>query len=131
MQDLNNKISELMKALQIDGGDQPSAAFLNLQSALTEAIDYISKERSTFGSQLNQTSFIVSNLQSQSTNFQSSDSAIVDVDFALETSKMLKGQILEQSSTAVLAQANHLPDVITTLLSKSFTSNYDIRNFVY
>ena len=131
MQELNSKFFELIEVLRTDNNDKSDNGFLNLQSALTQAIDYISKERTTFGSQLNQSSFIVSNLQSQSANFQSSDSAIVDIDFALETSKMLKGQILEQSSTAVLAQANQIPNVVISLLSKSFTSNYDIGNFVY
>jgi hypothetical protein len=47
---------------------------------------------------------------------QNARSAIVDTDFASETAALTKGQIMQQASTAMLAQANQMPNVILSLL---------------
>ena len=72
--------------------------------------------RATFGSQINRVSYITSNLTATSTNLQSARSGIVDTDFASETAKLTKGQIMQQAATAMLAQANQMPNVILSLL---------------
>ena len=58
----------------------------------------------------------IKNLQSQSTNLQASRSAITDTNFASETANLTKGQIMQQAATAMLAQANQMPNVILSLL---------------
>ena len=131
MQDLANKVNALISDLSFNANGQVNKRFLDFQSTLTKAIDYISKERATFASQLNRASFIVSNLQGETVALQNSKSLIIDTDFALETAKLAKGQILQQSSTAMLAQANQEPNVIIGLLNRSFSGNYNIQNFVY
>jgi flagellin len=65
---------------------------------------------------MNRLSYISTNLQAQSTNLQNSRSAIIDTDFASETAKLTKGQIMQQAATAMLAQANQMPNVILSLL---------------
>jgi flagellin len=47
---------------------------------------------------------------------QNARSAIVDTDFASETAQLTKGQIMQQAATAMLAQANQMPNVILSLL---------------
>jgi len=92
------------------------AAFQNADAAVTAAVDYISTQRAVYGSQMNRLSYISSNLSAQSTNLQNSRSAIIDTDYAAETAKLTKGQIMQQAATAMLAQANQMPNVILSLL---------------
>ena len=91
-------------------------AFRNAAAAVDNALEYISTERSTYGAQSSRLSYISTNLQAQSTNLQNSRSAIMDTDFASETAKLTKGQIMQQAATAMLAQANQMPNVILSLL---------------
>jgi len=96
--------------------DTWQTAFRNAAAAVDNALEYISTERAVFGSQMNRLSYISTNLQAQSTNLQNSRSAIIDTDFASETAKLTKGQIMQQAATAMLAQANQMPNVILSLL---------------
>ncbi|QWE23053.1 hypothetical protein FD975_02275 [Polynucleobacter sp. AP-Jannik-300A-C4] len=96
--------------------DTWQTAFKNAAAAVDNALEYISTKRATFGSQMNRLSFVSTNLQAQSTNLQNSRSAIIDTDFAAETAKLTKGQIMQQAATAMLAQANQMPNVILSLL---------------
>ena len=96
--------------------DTWQTAFKNAAAAVDNAIEYISTKRATFGSQMNRLSYVSTNLQAQSTNLQNSRSAIMDTDFAAETAKLTKGQIMQQAATAMLAQANQMPNVILSLL---------------
>ena len=91
-------------------------AFKNAAAAVDNALEFISTKRATYGSQMNRLSYVSTNLQAQSTNLQNSRSAIIDTDFAAETAKLTKGQIMQQAATAMLAQANQMPNVILSLL---------------
>jgi flagellin len=68
------------------------------------------------GALQNRVSHIMSNLETQSTNMNSSKSQILDTDFAAETARLTKGQIMQQAATAMLAQANQMPNVVLSLL---------------
>lgn len=92
------------------------AVFSSLGAAIDDAVDYISTERAVYGSQINRLSFMTTNLQANSTNLQNSRSSIIDTDFAAETAALTKGQIMQQAATAMLAQANQMPNVILSLL---------------
>ena len=59
---------------------------------------------------------VVSNLQTTSENLSASRSRIQDTDFAAETAALTKNQILQQAGTAILAQANSLPNNVLSLL---------------
>lgn len=92
------------------------SAFQAAETAIDTALDYISTQRAVYGSQMNRLSYISTNLSTQSTNLQNSRSAIIDTDFASETAKLTKGQIMQQAATAMLAQANQMPNVVLSLL---------------
>jgi flagellin len=68
------------------------------------------------GSYINRLEHAINNLTVSNTNQQSAESYIRDVDFSSETSEYSKNQILTQSATAMLAQANSLPQTVLTLL---------------
>jgi flagellin len=96
--------------------DTWQTAFKNSAAAVDNALEYISTQRAVYGSQANRLSYINTNLQAQSTNLQNSRSSIIDTDFAAETARLTKGQIMQQAATAMLAQANQMPNVILSLL---------------
>ena len=75
-------------------------------TALDNAIDEVNLERSYIGSEQNRLQFTMSNLTSTINSIETARSHIEDVDYAAEMSELSKNQILVQSSTAMLAQAN-------------------------
>jgi flagellin len=97
-------------------GPSWDAAFNSMVSEIDNAIQFISERRSVIGAQINRISYIQTNLESQSTNLQSSRSTMMDTDFAAETARLTKGQIMQQAATAMLAQANQMPNVVLSLL---------------
>ena len=74
--------------------------------AIDGALGKINLSRSDLGAVSNRLDSVISNLSNVSTNTKASMSNIQDADFALETTKLAKNQILQQASTAMLAQAN-------------------------
>jgi flagellin len=60
----------------------------------------------------------VTGLQTASTNLSSARSSIEDTDYAAATSQLTQAQILQQAGTAMVAQANEIPQNVLTLLSK-------------
>ena len=93
-----------------------ATAFSTLGNYVDTAVDLVSEQRSNMGALQNRISYINQNLEAYSTNLQSSRSAIMDTDFAAETAKLTKGQIMQQAATAMLAQANQMPNVVLSLL---------------
>jgi flagellin len=81
------------------------------------AIAVLSDRRGTIGAVQNRLEYTISNLANASENFSAANSRIEDADFAAETAIYMKNQILVQAGTAVLAQANLLPQAVLTLLS--------------
>ena len=89
------------------------------QSLIDEASAYIiaiDTQRSELGSLQNQMDYAITNVTQLSADLSSARSRVVDTDYALETSVLTKGQILQQAATAMLAQANQMPNVILSLL---------------
>ena len=86
-------------------------------TALDGAIDEVNRERSYIGSEQNKLQFTMSNLSSTINSIDTARSNIEDVDYAAEMSELAKNQILVQSSTAMLAQANMVSQNILQLLS--------------
>ena len=85
-------------------------------TALDDAIDEVNLERSYIGSEQNKLQFTMSNLTSTINSIETARSHIEDVDYAAEMSELSKNQILVQSSTAMLAQANMVSQNILQLL---------------
>ena len=80
------------------------------------ALTSVSSLRSTFGAIQNRFESVIGNLESVSENLTASRSRILDADFAAETAALTRGQILQQAGTAILAQANSLPNNVLSLL---------------
>ena len=88
------------------------AAITAVDAALTSVASF----RAELGAVQNRFESTISNLQTVSENMAASKSRIVDADFAAETAKLTKAQILQQAGIAVLAQANAGPQAVLGLL---------------
>jgi len=80
------------------------------------ALAYIDGQRAGLGAVQNRLTSTISNLENVVENASASRSRIRDTDFAMETAKMTKDQILQQAGTSILAQANQLPQAALSLL---------------
>ncbi len=96
--------------------DATGALALGAMNALSTAIDEVSSARAKFGAAQNRFDAVIANLQIASENQSASRSRIMDADFAAETANLTRGQILQQAGTAMLAQANSLPNGVMALL---------------
>ena len=85
-------------------------------TAMDLAINSVNTMRSNIGALVNRLEHAINNLDISNTNQQAAESLIRDVDFASETSEYTKNQILTQSATAMLAQANVIPQSVLQLL---------------
>jgi flagellin len=81
-----------------------------------QALNTIDSQRASLGAVQNRFDNTISNLQNISENASAARSRIRDTDFARETSELTKNQILQQAGTAILAQANQLPQAVLSLL---------------
>tara|TARA_R110001592_G_scaffold236151_2_gene494385 strand:- start:2172 stop:3659 length:1488 start_codon:yes stop_codon:yes gene_type:complete len=83
---------------------------------IDSALTTVSDRRSDFGAIQNRFESTITNLQTISENLSASRGRILDADFAAETANLTKAQILQQAGTAILAQANALPQAALSLL---------------
>ncbi len=89
------------------------------QKAITKidkAIERINASRATVGAQINRLEYTIQNLQTARENLTAAESRIRDLDMAEETSNLTKNQVLVQAATAMVAQANQVPQQALTLL---------------
>jgi flagellin len=89
---------------------------INAISSIDTALNSVNSIRANLGAYVNRLEHAINNLNVSNTNQQAAESSIRDVDFASETSQYTKNQILMQSGTAMLAQANAIPSSVLTLL---------------
>ncbi|NBY25869.1 MAG: hypothetical protein EBQ71_00515 [Betaproteobacteria bacterium] len=80
------------------------------------AIGTLNSQRATLGSKINQMTYAGDNLSNISGNIQGSRSTIMDTDYATASTQLSKSQIIQQASTAMLAQANQQPMSVLALL---------------
>ena len=92
--------------------DGPKKAITTIQTA----IDFVSSERSTLGATQNRLEHTINNLTTTKENLTEANSRIRDVDMAEEMMEFTKNNILSQASTAMLAQANQMPQGVLQLL---------------
>ncbi|AVJ33180.1 MULTISPECIES: flagellin [Stenotrophomonas] len=81
-----------------------------------KALGAINSTRADLGAVQNRFTSVVANLQTSSENLSASRSRIKDTDFAKETAELTRTQILQQAGTAMLAQANQVPQGVLSLL---------------
>ena len=85
-------------------------------SRIDAALKSVSDLRSTFGAIQNRFESTVTNLATTAENLSAARSRILDADFAAETANLTRAQILQQAGTAILAQANAIPQNVLSLL---------------
>jgi flagellin len=94
-----------------------NAANAQLAIAVVDAaLGQVNVSRGDLGAYQNRFSSAISNLQTTAENISAARSRIQDADFAAETASLTRNQILQQAGTAMLAQANALPQNVLTLI---------------
>lgn len=83
---------------------------------IDKALEILSSTRATVGAQMNRLEYTISNLETARENLTAAESRIRDLDIAEETTNLTKNQILVQSATSMVAQANKIPQQALALL---------------
>jgi flagellin len=121
---INNRIEATIDDMRASG----SLLNLNVTSVATlaasrgsitqidQAINRVSGTRGDLGAWMNRLGFTISFTENEIENIQSSESSISDADVAEEVSKFTRAQVLSQAATAMLAQANAVPQTVLQLL---------------
>jgi flagellin len=106
--------SQLQSVAQIDISSVEGASRAITQ--VDSALGAVSDQRSSFGALQARFSSVIATLQVSGENVTAARSRIMDTDFAQETASLTRGQILQQAGTAMLAQANQVPNGVLALL---------------
>jgi len=107
---------DLSLSQSVGSTSNDTANFQMVQRAAAGYITSLSTQRSLLGAYQNQIEYTVSNVNELASNLSAARSNVQDTDYASETASLTKGQILQQAATAMLAQANQMPNVILSLL---------------
>ena len=83
-----------------------------ISGTLTE----VATQRATLGGQISKSNFEIQRFEVAKENAAAAESRIMDTDFAAETANLTRGQILQQAGTAMVAQANQIPNSVLSLL---------------
>jgi len=100
----------------VGGGLTTAALASTALGAIDTALDTINTSRATYGAVMSRFSFAMSNLSITGENQSAARGRIMDADYAAETANLSRAQILQQAGTAMVAQANQLPQQVLTLL---------------
>ncbi|MDR2732419.1 MAG: hypothetical protein LBB36_04290 [Fibromonadaceae bacterium] len=117
-----NEIKVNYAAVDVKGLGLESQDILTKEGAdraidrLEETIKVISGNRAAIGTYINRLDFTINNIASMQYNTQDAESRIRDTDFSKETTEFTKNQIMVQSATSMLAQANSLPQSVLGLI---------------
>jgi flagellin len=106
-------------ALGVDNLDMTTVK--GARDALTrinKGLDMVSSERSKLGAFQNRLEYAINNIRSTSSNLTAAESRIRDADIAMEMIEFTRNQIVSQAGTAMLAQANLLPQSVLSLLGQ-------------
>ncbi|NBY54964.1 MAG: flagellin, partial [Betaproteobacteria bacterium] len=91
----------------------------SLNELIDDSLMQINSHRSYFGAFYGRFEHNIANLSAQTENLSAALSRVQDADYGAETATLTKVQILQQAATAMLAQANAMPNVILGLLKSS------------
>jgi len=100
----------------VAGGLTTAALASTAVAALDTALDTITTSRAVYGAAISRFGMAISNLSITNENQTAARGRIMDADFATETSNLSRAQILQQAGSAMVAQANQLPNSVLTLL---------------
>ena len=94
----------------------PAVALTPTVAEIDANITAVNTARASYGADMATFGSAVANLQVQSVNLSAQFSRVMDTDYAMETTNMTRNQILQQAGTAMLAQANQVPNTVLSLL---------------
>ena len=100
----------------VAGAISTSAGAAAAVSAIDNALNSVASNRATIGGVMGRMSFTIQQLETARENQYAARSRIMDADFAAETANLTRAQILQQSGTAMVAQANSVPQNVLSLL---------------
>jgi flagellin len=103
-------------AVDSANADASTADIDSAINLLDKAMDIVNDKRAVFGAAQNRFEAVISSLQVNAENQAAARGRIMDADFATETSNLSRSQILQQAGTAMVAQANQLPQQVLSLL---------------
>ena len=106
--------AQYLSGVNVTTVDQSNLTLISIDNALQQ----IATSGAALGAYQNRFQAAVSGLQTDSQNLSAAKSQIVDTNYAQATSNLSKAQILQQAGTAMVAQANTIPQNILTLLQK-------------
>jgi flagellin len=105
--------------LAVTSGDITDAAnAATAMDAIDDALSTINTQRALYGATQNRFEAIIGTLQVAAENQSAARGRIMDADFAAETANLSRAQILQQAGTAMVAQANALPQQVLALLQR-------------
>lgn len=107
-----NSTKDTVSAIDVSTANGAQNAIAVIDAALSQ----IDSDRSALGAVQNRFENTIANLQNIGENVSAARGRIQDTDFAAETANLSKNQILQQAGTAILAQANQLPQAVLSLL---------------
>jgi flagellin len=106
-----------LSGLGADGLDISTASGASTAiETLDDALDLINAQRADIGAGINRLTYAADNLSNVSANVAASRSTIQDTDYASASTELSRAQIIQQASTAMLAQANQQPQTVLALL---------------
>ncbi len=100
----------------VAGGLTTAALASTAAGAIDTALDTINTSRASYGAAMSRFSMAIQNLQITGENMSAARGRIMDADFAAETANLSRAQILQQAGSAMVAQANQLPNQVLALL---------------
>ena len=101
-----------IKSSQVSSASSASTAITAVNTTITK----VNTERAKLGAVMNRLEYAVDNLLNVKANAEASRSRIEDTDYAAATTELARSQIIQQAATAMLAQANQIPQTVLALL---------------
>jgi flagellin len=112
---LNAELANLGVTVTQPGGSLGASATA-VQTKIGSVLDTVAGDRASLGATISVAEFTIQRLEAKRENDAAARSRIMDADFAAETANLTRGQILQQAGTAMVAQANQIPNTVLSLL---------------
>ncbi|MGV6817930.1 MAG: flagellin N-terminal helical domain-containing protein [Thiotrichales bacterium] len=123
--DINNSVLTALGAFSADlaatgtidiSTSAAASSVLATAGQVSSDIDSVISARATLGAMQNRFESVIANISSYSENLQAARSRIMDTDYAAETAELTRTQILQQAGTAMVSQANQVPQGVLSLI---------------
>jgi len=113
---LNKELSNITGVTKPGGTLSTAAKAVSATQLVSKKLGSVAGKRASLGAVMSVSDFTIQRLEAARENAAAARSRIMDADFAMETANLTRGQILQQAGTAMVAQANQIPQNVLTLL---------------